>query len=124
MGFKKVIAINLRENKGEVGQANEHEVSSVPGEQGVQDISNALGKSKDNASKVRLVDVFPVGLSEQPGVHLQELGLTPQAGHSADVGDGLNSKLEQNCGLNLQRLEELLPLPTSRTPLFLQRRPH
>ena len=85
---------NLRENKGEVSQSNVDQVSSIPCEEGIQDISNALGKSKDDASKVRLFDVFPVGLSEQPGVHLQKLGLAPQAGHSADVGDRLNSKLE------------------------------
>ena len=92
--------MNLRENKGEVGQANEDQVSSKPGEEGIQDISNALGKSKDDASKVQLFDVFPVGLSEQPGVHLQKLGLTSQAGHSADVGDCFNSKLKQNYHLN------------------------
>ena len=92
--------INLRENKREVGQANEDEVSSVPGEEGVQDISNALGKSKDCTSKVRFVDVFLVGLCEQPGVHLQKLGLASQTSHSADVRDRFNGKLKQNCHLN------------------------
>ena len=97
---EKVMITNLRENKREVGQANEDQVSSVPGEEGVQDISNALGKSKDCTSKIRLFDVLLVGLCEQSGVHLQKFGLASQASHSADVGDRFNSKLKQNCHLN------------------------
>ena len=97
---EKVMITNLRENKGEVCQANEDEVSSVPGEESVQDISNALGESKDCTSKVRLFDVLLGGLCEQPGVHLQKLGLASQASHSADVGDCFNSKLKQNYHLS------------------------
>ena len=119
MGQNVCKAIDLRENKREVRQANKDQVAAIPGEKGVQDVSNTLGEPKDNSSKTRLVQVFLVRLCEQPRVHRQELRLTSQAGHGPDVADRLDCELKERIEtqtgklrkfFNLCRLLERLPL--------------
>ena len=96
MGLNVCKPVDLRENKREVRQANKDQVATIPGEESVQDVSNALGEPKDNSSKIRLADIFLVRLCEQPRVHRQEFRLTSQAGYGPDVADRLNCELKEN----------------------------
>ena len=96
MGLNVCKPVDSRENKREVRQANKDQVAAIPGEKGVQDVSNALSEPKDNSSKIRLVHVFLVRLCEQPRVHRQELRLTSQTSYGPDVADRLNCELNEN----------------------------